>query len=96
MGAFLADQPLLILDEPMSGLDPRARVYLKKLLLQKRAEGKTIFFSSHILSDIDEICDRIGVIHDGQLVYVGKPADFKAAHKQTELEHAFLHAIQAA
>lgn len=96
MGAFMSDQPLLILDEPMSGLDPRARVCLKNLLLQKRSQGKTIFFSSHILSDIDEICDRIGVIHDGKLIYLGKPADFKAQHQKSELEQAFLQSIDAA
>ena len=96
MGAFMADQPLLILDEPMSGLDPRARVCLKNLLIEQRKAGKTIFFSSHILSDIDEICDRIGVIHDGRLIYIGKPSDFKSTHKQQELELAFLQSIMAA
>lgn len=96
MGAFLADQPLLILDEPMSGLDPRARVCLKQLLLQMKQEGKTLFFSSHILSDIDEICDRIGVIHNGKLLFVGTAQDFKSQWKKADLEQAFLGAIQAA
>jgi len=96
IGAFLADQPLLILDEPMSGLDPRARVCLKELLIDMRKAGKTVFFSSHILSDIDEICDRIGVIHDGKLIYVGEPSAFKQLQKQPELEQAFLRSIAAA
>jgi ABC-2 type transport system ATP-binding protein len=94
-GAFLVDAPLLILDEPMSGLDPRARIRLKETLLAARAQGKTIFFSSHILSDIDEICDRIGVIHDGTQRFTGTPAEFKAAYGQGGLEKAFLKLIEA-
>jgi len=77
LGAFLVDANLLVLDEPMSGLDPSARIKLKDMLLDSKRQGKTIFFSSHILSDLDEICDRIGVIHNGKLVFTGVPADFK-------------------
>ena len=95
-GAFLSWQPLLILDEPMSGLDPKARIKLKKMMTAKRAEGMTIFFSSHILSDIDEICDRIGIIHQTKIQYVGTPAEFKQSHHSQSLERAFLHAIDEA
>lgn len=94
-GAFLVDQPFMILDEPMSGLDPSARIKLKEVILQEKARGKTIFFSSHILADIDEICDRIGVIHDTKLLYVGTPEAFKPIYKETTLEKAFLRAINA-
>ena len=93
MGAFMIDQPLMILDEPMSGLDPRARVKLKDVMLREKAKGKTLFFSSHILSDIDEICDRIGIIHDRRLVYLGSAAQFKPTFKEESLERAFLKAI---
>lgn len=93
LGAFLVDASLLLLDEPMSGLDPRARIMLKEMLLSAKRQGKSIFFSSHILSDIDEICDRIGVIHDGKLFFVGTPAEFKAKYGDTSLEKAFLKAI---
>jgi len=92
-GAFLIDQPFMILDEPMSGLDPSARIKLKNVMLEAKAQGKTIFFSSHILADIDEICDRIGVIHDSKLLYIGTPAAFKPAYKEETLEKAFLRAI---
>lgn len=92
-GAFLVDSPLLILDEPMSGLDPRARIALKHELLSLRNAGKTIFFSSHILSDIDEICDRIGVIHDGHLFFIGTPQEFRSRYHGENLEKAFLKAI---
>jgi ABC-2 type transport system ATP-binding protein len=93
LGAFLLDAKLLILDEPMSGLDPRARIMLKDVLLGARKKGKTIFFSSHILSDIDEICDRIGVIHEGKLFFIGTPSEFKQKYKDASLEKAFLNSI---
>jgi len=93
IGAFMVDQPFMILDEPMSGLDPRARIKLKDVMLRAKAEGKTLFFSSHILSDIDEICDRIGIIHDKKLVYLGTAAEFKPTFGEASLERAFLKAI---
>ena len=94
LGAFMAGASLLVLDEPMSGLDPSARIKLKSVLLDNRAEGKTIFFSSHILSDIDEICDRIGVIHNGHLFFIGTPVEFKEKYGEHSLEKAFLHSIE--
>jgi ABC-2 type transport system ATP-binding protein len=93
IGAFMVDQPFLILDEPMSGLDPRARICLKDAMLLAKTEGKTLFFSSHILSDIDEICDRIGIIHNSKLVYLGTAAAFKPTFGEETLERAFLKAI---
>jgi ABC-2 type transport system ATP-binding protein len=95
MGAFMVGAPFVILDEPMSGLDPRARIKLKDRLLAQKAQGKTIFFSSHILSDIDEICDRIGVISQGKLIFVGKPSDFKHHFPSDTLEKSFLRSIAA-
>ncbi|MCI5049766.1 MAG: ABC transporter ATP-binding protein [Rickettsiales bacterium] len=93
VGAFLVDQEMLILDEPMSGLDPQARIHLKRMLTRMREEGKSIFFSSHILSDIDEICDRIAILHDTKLIFVGTPKDFKTSQETPSLEEAFLKAI---
>lgn len=96
LGTILADAPLLILDEPMSGLDPRARVLLKDLLMRCRNDGRCIFFSSHILSDIEEICDRIGIIHDGRLIFLGTPGEFVARYAAPTLERAFLVALEQA
>lgn len=93
IGAFMVDQPFMILDEPMSGLDPRARIKLKDVMLRAKGQGKTLFFSSHILSDIDEICDRIGIIHDRKLVYLGTAKEFKPTFGEQSLERAFLKAI---
>lgn len=65
--ALVGDPPLLILDEPMSGLDPLGRRMIRELILSQRAAGKTIFFSSHVLSDVEEISDRVGILVEGRL-----------------------------
>jgi ABC-2 type transport system ATP-binding protein len=65
------DPQVLILDEPASGLDPRARIEIRELLRELRDMGKTIFFSSHILSEVADICSHIGIIEDGRLVAAG-------------------------
>jgi ABC-2 type transport system ATP-binding protein len=65
------DPQILILDEPASGLDPRARVEIRELLVELARMGKTIFFSSHILADVSEICTHIGIIEAGQMVAQG-------------------------
>jgi len=62
---------LLILDEPASGLDPRARVEIRELMVELARMGKTIFFSTHILADVAEICTRVGIIEAGKLVASG-------------------------
>jgi len=93
ISALAGDTPLLVLDEPMSGLDPRARVRLKDLLLAAREGGRSVFFSSHVLADIEEICDRIAVLHDGRLIHLGTPGAFIAAQGGGTLERAFLTAI---
>jgi len=95
LGTLLIGLPLLILDEPMSGLDPRARIRLKDRLLDYRAQGNTVFFSSHILSDIEEICDRIAIMHEGRILFVGKPVDLIAETGSGNLERAFLARIEA-
>jgi ABC-2 type transport system ATP-binding protein len=95
LSMFLCETPLLILDEPMSGLDPSARIQLKDLLNDYKKQGKTVFFSSHILSDIEEICDNIAVIHDGRIIFAGAPRDFLTKHGGKNLERSFLEAISA-
>jgi ABC-2 type transport system ATP-binding protein len=72
------DPQVLILDEPASGLDPRARVEIRELLVELSRMGKTIFFSSHILADIEDICSHIGIIEAGQMVMEGSIGDLKA------------------
>lgn len=69
--ALLGDPKLLILDEPMSGLDPIGRKEARDLILRQRAAGRTVFFSTHILPDVEMICDRVGILVGGRLVKSG-------------------------
>lgn len=77
------DPQVLILDEPASGLDPRARVEIRELLGELAKMGKTIFFSSHILADVEDICSHIGIIEAGQMVMEGSIEDLKAQLMET-------------
>jgi ABC-2 type transport system ATP-binding protein len=72
------DPAVLILDEPASGLDPRARVEIRELLVELARMGKTIFFSTHILADVSEICTHIGIVEAGQIIAQGSMADMRA------------------
>lgn len=92
---FLMACPLLILDEPMSGLDPLTRYKFKNLLKKIGKSGKTIFFSTHILSDIGEICDNVAILHNQRIIYTGSPQACKQHYKSKTLESAFLKAIQS-
>ncbi len=69
--ALVADPELLILDEPMSGLDPVGRKEVRELIFEERAAGRTIFFSTHILSDVEAMCDRVSILREGQVVVSG-------------------------
>ncbi|MGB8010690.1 MAG: ABC transporter ATP-binding protein [Terriglobales bacterium] len=79
--AILHDPKLVFLDEPMSGLDPMGRREVRDLIQQLRNEGKTVFFSTHILSDAEALCDRVGIIHQGELRGVGAVADLTSDAK---------------
>ena len=70
--ALVGDPKVLILDEPMSGLDPLGRRAARELILRLRDEKKTVFFSSHVLSDVEQICDRVGIVVKGKLTVQGK------------------------
>lgn len=93
LAVFLSEADLIILDEPMSGLDPKARIALKRELLTYKKLGKTVFFSSHILSDMDEICDSIAVLNNCKIAYHGTPQGFKDKHQKDSLDKAFLQEI---
>ena len=70
--ALVADPELLILDEPMSGLDPVGRKEVKELILEERRQGRTIFFSTHILSDVETLCDQVTILREGRVVVSGR------------------------
>lgn len=83
--AIIGDPSLLILDEPMSGLDPVGRRHVRELILRQRAAGKTVFLSSHILQDMEAMCDRVAIIVGGQLRRVG-PLDDILEYRGDALE----------
>lgn len=70
---FLSRKDLMILDELMSGLDPKARILVKRFLQSLKVEGYTLFFSTHTLADVEEFCDRMGILHRSSLRFVGTP-----------------------
>ena len=70
--ALVSDPELLILDEPMSGLDPVGRKEVRDLMLEEHRKGRTIFFSTHILSDVETLCDRVAILRQGEVVVEGK------------------------
>jgi len=89
--AMIHDPEILILDEPMSGLDPLGRRLVARLILELKGTGKTVFFSTHILNDVEMLCDRIGVLHMGKMLYCG---DILGFQKDCEnLEEAFVKEI---
>lgn len=77
--AIIHDPDIVFLDEPMSGLDPVGRHDVRELIQQLKDQGKTIFFSTHILSDAEALCDRVGIIHKGELRGVGVVNDFRSS-----------------
>lgn len=81
--AILHNPKVVFLDEPMSGLDPMGRREVRELIQELRGEGKTVFFSTHILSDAEALCDRVAVIHQGELRGVGAVADLTSRSKGT-------------
>lgn len=93
IATVLTGAPFLILDEPMSGLDPLARSNVKEMLLACKENGQTVFLSSHILSDLDELCDRLCVLDSGSVQYLGDPISLKKQEKKKSLEAAFLSVL---
>jgi ABC-2 type transport system ATP-binding protein len=83
--AIVNDPELLILDEPTSALDPLSRVMVRELLLNARNAGKTVFLSSHLLSEVELVCDRVAVLHRGRLARIGRTTDLLQAGDQTEI-----------
>jgi ABC-2 type transport system ATP-binding protein len=96
IATVLTGSQILILDEPMSGLDPLARAQVKNLLVSLKAEGRTIILSSHILADMDEICDFVTVIDSKSVKYSGTPEAMKIESGEKYLEKAFLRIIDKA
>ena len=85
--ALLHDPDLLVLDEPMSGLDPIGRREVRDLILEQRRLGKTILFTSHILSDVEMLCDRVGIMNRGRMSHYGRLDELlRAETRRVEVE----------
>lgn len=90
--ALVGDPEILLLDEPLDGLDPIGRAEVKNILLDLKKQGKTILLSSHILADIEELCDRVVIINKGKIIKTGKIGDFTGRGKT--LEKVFVELIK--
>ena len=90
--ALINDPGLLILDEPTSGLDPVGRMQVREIINRLKDEGKTVLFSSHELGEVETVCDRVAILHEGRLCVVGA-VDALAREHQCGLEQLFLRVI---
>ena len=88
--ALINDPTYIFLDEPLEGLDPLGRREIKIIMEDLRKNGRTVFFNSHILSDVENLCDQIGIIHLGKLIYSGSVNDFRG---NISLEDKFVETI---
>jgi ABC-2 type transport system ATP-binding protein len=90
--ALINNPDLLILDEPTSGLDPIGRMKVREIIQRLKSRGKTVFFSSHELGEVETVCDRVAILHQGQLKVAGRVSDL-AEKYQANLEQIFLRII---
>jgi len=90
--ALINNPDLLILDEPTSGLDPLGRMKVREIMHRLKNEGKTVFFSSHELGEVETVCDRVVILNEGKLKAVGRVADLVQKY-QTSSEQLFLRVI---
>jgi ABC-2 type transport system ATP-binding protein len=91
---FLAERDLYILDEPMSGLDPISRVAVKSVLGRLMRGGRTLFFTSHVLADVEELCSSIAILAEGRMRFHGAPGELCARYSEPHLERAFIRCIR--
>lgn len=91
---LLSERSLLVLDEPMSGLDPRARAFLKAEIKAAHGRGATVLFSSHSLADVEELCDSFSLLHEGEIKYVGGAQELRQRTGADTLDAAFLKAVE--
>ncbi len=93
MACFMSGRKMMIFDEPMSGLDPRARVLLKRYLLKLKQEGRTLFYSSHLLEDVEALCDRVIILHHGRICFSGSLETCLAQYSADSLESAYMKCV---
>ena len=96
MGVLLNRPSVWILDEPMTGLDPRASFQLKEMMRDHAKDGKTVFFSTHILEVAEKLCDKVAIINKGKIIFFGGLDELKEKHDQLSLEDIFMEVTAGA
>lgn len=95
IAALLSDPDIWILDEPMTGLDPQSAYNLKELMREHTKKGKTVLFSTHVLEVAEQICNRIGILSKGRLIFVGTMEELKNLHPNQTLEKIYLDMVNS-
>ncbi|HFI0249044.1 TPA: ABC transporter ATP-binding protein [Streptococcus suis] len=90
IGALISNPDIWILDEPLTGLDPQASFDLKKMMKEHAAAGNTVLFSTHVLSVAEQLCDRIGILRKGRLIFLGSLDELKSQYPDKDLETIYL------
>lgn len=90
IGALIPNPDIWILDEPLTGLDPQAAFDLKEMMKKHANQGNTVIFSTHVLAVAEQLCDRIGILRKGELIFVGTLEELKADHPDKDLETIYL------
>lgn len=93
LATLLSGCELIILDEPMSGLDPKARAEVKVMILNAKKAGQSVLMCSHILSDVAELCDKVAVFHNKTIIFEGTPPELEKKGQNDNLEEAFLQLL---
>lgn len=86
--ALMFDPKILIMDEPSVGLDPTSHIKLKDIILERRAQGKTILLTTHILSDVEELADQVIYLMDGKILFQGSPEELMSSQKEMRIDKA--------
>lgn len=94
IGALLHNPNIWILDEPMTGLDPESSYILKEMMREHAKQGKIVFFSSHVLEVVEKLCDKIAIIDNGKISYIGTLKELKDIYPEKTLEEIFLKVIK--
>lgn len=93
IGALISNPKIWILDEPMTGLDPQAAYNLKELMKDHASQGNTVLFSTHVLEVAEQLCDRIGILSKGKILFVGTMDELRAVHPGRSLEDIYLSMV---
>lgn len=95
IGALLVNPQIWVLDEPMTGLDPQSAFNLKEMMKEHTRKGNSVLFSTHVLEVAEKLCDRIGILKEGKLIFVGNFSELKSSYDGDNLEEIYLNLVGA-